>query len=241
MEQLALDKCQLAIYSSDWAAKTAIENYRVDPSKVKVVPFGANIECDRDISYIKTLIDAKPSHQCNLLFIGVEWYRKGGDIALQVAEELNKQGLPTQLTVVGCKPNAEQPLPDFVTSLGFVSKTTEEGVQKIKQLLSEAHFLILPSMADCTPIVFCEANSFGVPCLATNVGGIPTIIKDDVNGKTFAKEANIADYCTYISNVFSNYSQYKSLALSSFNEYQCRLNWSVAGKTVKKLLTNLVR
>jgi hypothetical protein len=72
------------------------------------------------------------------------------------------------------------------------------------------------------------------------VGGIPTIIKDDVNGKVFSKEANIANYCTYISNLFSNYSEYKHLALSSFNEYQCRLNWSVAGKTVKNLLTELV-
>lgn len=239
MEKLALDKCKLAIYSSDWAAKTAIENYQIEPSKVKVVPFGANIECTQDIGEIRTLVDSRPSNQCNLLFLGVEWYRKGGDIALQVAEELNKQGLPTKLTVVGCKPITEQPLPNFVMPLGFVSKTTEEGLQKIKKLLSESHFLILPSMADCTPIVFCEANSFGVPCLTTNVGGIPTLIKDDVNGKIFAKEADIADYCTYISNLFSNYSQYKRLALSSFNEYQSRLNWSVAGQTVKKLLKEL--
>ena len=43
-EQLALTKCRLAIYSSEWAANTAIQNYGVNPAKVKVVPFGANIE-----------------------------------------------------------------------------------------------------------------------------------------------------------------------------------------------------
>ncbi|HEY9727801.1 MAG TPA: glycosyltransferase [Chroococcales cyanobacterium] len=240
MEKLALDKCKLAIYASDWAAQTAIENYQVDPSKVKVVPFGANIECARVFDDIKTIVDSRPSNQCNLLFIGVEWYRKGGDIALKVAEELNKQGLPTKLTIVGCNPITELPLPDFVTSLGFVSKTTEDGLRTIQKLLTEAHFLILPSRAECYGIVLCEANSFGVPCLATNVGGIPTIIKDDVNGKIFAKEAEIADYCTYIASLFSNYSLYKRLALSSFNEYQCRLNWSVAGQTVEKLLKELV-
>src|SRR5450759_1120953 len=41
-EQLALARCRLAIYSSDWAASTAIQHYAVDPGKVKVVPFGAN-------------------------------------------------------------------------------------------------------------------------------------------------------------------------------------------------------
>ncbi|HEY9601122.1 MAG TPA: glycosyltransferase family 4 protein [Allocoleopsis sp.] len=240
MEQLALDKCQLAIYSSDWAAKTAIENYQVDPSKVKVVPFGANIECDRVFDDIKTIVDSRPSNQCNLLFLGVEWSRKGGNIAINVAEELNKQGLPTKLTIVGCNPIAELPLPDFVTTLGFVSKTTEGGLRTIQKLLTEAHFLILPSKAECYGIVFCEANSFGVPCLTTNVGGIPTIIQDDLNGKTFDKEAKVKDYCAYIFNLFSDYSQYKELALSSFKEYQCRLNWSVAGKTVKKLLKELV-
>src|SRR5262249_53362050 len=46
MEQAALSNCRLAIYSSDWAAKTAKDNYDVDVSKLQVVPFGANVECD---------------------------------------------------------------------------------------------------------------------------------------------------------------------------------------------------
>jgi glycosyltransferase involved in cell wall biosynthesis len=240
MERLAIERCKLAIYSSEWAAKTAIENYKIEQSKVKVIPFGANLECSGDFNYVKSLVDSRPSNQCKLLFLGVEWFRKGGDKALEVAKELNKQGLTTKLTIVGCQPIVDKPLPDFVRSLGFVSKTSKEGLEIINQLLAESHFLILPSVADCTPIVICEANSFGVPCLATNVGGITTIVKDELNGKTFAKEASVADYCTYISNLFYDYSQYRKLALSSFDEYQSRLNWSMAGKRVKELLVELV-
>ena len=240
MERLALEKCSLAIYSSDWAAKTAIENYQIDRSKVKVVPFGANIECDRNLNDIKTIVDSRPSNKCKLLFLGVDWFRKGGNIALEVAKELNQQGLKTELTVVGCQPMVDKALPNFVKSLGFISKASKEGLQTIERLLSESHFLILPSRAECYGVVFCEANSFGVPCIATNVGGIPSIIKNDLNGKTFPLNDSIANYCTYISNLFSDYSQYKNLALSSFNEYQSRLNWSVAGQTVKKLMMELV-
>jgi Glycosyltransferase Family 4 len=43
LEQSALDRCSLALYSSEWAATSALEHYRVDPRKVHVVPFGANI------------------------------------------------------------------------------------------------------------------------------------------------------------------------------------------------------
>ncbi|MFB8791755.1 MAG: hypothetical protein U7123_23655 [Potamolinea sp.] len=72
------------------------------------------------------------------------------------------------------------------------------------------------------------------------MGGITTVIKDDVNGKTFSTSASIAEYCSYLYDLFDDYSRYKELALSSFNEYQTRLNWSVAGQAVKKLLMEVI-
>jgi glycosyltransferase involved in cell wall biosynthesis len=239
LEHLAHQKCRLAIYSSDWAAQAAISHYKVDESKVKVVPFGANIETEYSLDEVNNIVKSRPSNQCKILFLAVEWYRKGGDIALKVATELNQAGLNAELTIVGCKPITEEPLPNFIKSLGFISKSTKQGKAKISQLIAESHFLILPSLADCTPIVLCEANSVGVPCLTTNVGGIPTIIKDNLNGKTFDLTANPCEYSNYILELFSNYSNYLELALSSFHEYQSRLNWSVAGKTVKDLLLEI--
>lgn len=234
MEKSALQRCSLAIYSSDWAAQTAIQNYEIEEAKVKVIPFGANIKCDRTADDIKNLIEKKPSGKCKLLFMGVDWARKGGNVAIKVAKELNRSGLETELTVVGCHPLVNEPLPTFVKSLGFINES-----ERIN-LFMESHFLILPSRADCTPIVFCEANSFGVPCLTTNVGGISTIIKDGLNGKMFSKDADIEEYNAYILDLFLNYSRYKCLALSSFMEYLSRLNWAVAGGTLKKYLLEYI-
>jgi len=185
-------------------------------------------------------LESRPRDKCKLLFLGVDWFRKGGDIALEVTKQLNQAGFSAELTVVGCLPVVDGSLPNCVKVLGFINKSTKDGREQLDRLISESHFLILPSTADCTPIVFCEANSFGVPCISTNVGGIPTVIKDGLNGKLFSLDAEIYDYCKYISDIFSNYSQYQCLALSSFNEYQTRLNWSVAGKTVKRLLSELI-
>jgi glycosyltransferase involved in cell wall biosynthesis len=67
-----------------------------------------------------------------------------------------------------------------VKFLGYISKSTQEGSEQIDRLLSDAHFLMLPTRADCTPYVIPEANSFGLPCITTNVGGIPTMVKDHV-------------------------------------------------------------
>jgi glycosyltransferase involved in cell wall biosynthesis len=239
-ERSALSRCSLAIYSSEWAAQTAIKNYKIPPSKVKVVPFGPYLEYDNTLNDVKNMVYSRSSNRCKLLFIGADWRMKGGDIAFNVAKKLNRMGLKTELTVVGCRPTLDEPIPSFVRSEGYISKFTKEGLNRIKRLFSESHFLILPSKSEAFGVVFCEASSFGVPSLATNVGGIPTAIRDGLNGKLFSKDASVEEYCQYILSLFSNYSEYKRLALSSFHEYQHRLNWSVAGQTVKKLMIELI-
>lgn len=234
MDRLILEKCDLAIFSSDWAAKAVITEYQVAPSKVKVVPFGANIDCNWDKNTIQNMIESRPVNKCKLLFVGAEWHRKGGDVALEVARSLNARGLETELTVVGCNPIIKEDLADFVKVVGFINKSTNGHL--LNKLFAESHLMILPSKADCSPAVLRDASAFGLPCISTEVGGIPTIIKEGLNGKLFASDAEVSEYCTYIYKLFDNYTQYKQLALSSFNEYQTRLNWLAAGQTVKKML-----
>jgi glycosyltransferase involved in cell wall biosynthesis len=234
MESAALRKCRFVFYTSEWAAQSAVKLYGVDVEKVKVIPWGPNIECDRTPKDIHVIAKAKSSNPCRLLFVGSDWRRKGEDRALKVAQELNKMGLNTELTIVGCQPLTGEPLPSFVRWEGFINKYTAEGREKMEELLAASHFLILPTRADCTPLVLTEANSFGVPCLATNVGGIGTIINDGVNGKLFASDAPIAEYCEYVMSLMGDYHAYQELALSSFHEYQTRLNWSVVCQTAKQ-------
>ncbi|OKH32828.1 group 1 glycosyl transferase [[Phormidium ambiguum] IAM M-71] len=240
MEKAAFDRSKLVIFITDWAAESAIKIYGIDRAKVKVIPWGANIECDRNTETINTIIESKDRSPCKLLFIGVDWIRKGGDVALEVAKQLNQSGLKTELFVLGCQPITNEPLPSFVKVLGFIDKSTDEGKAEMKKLFSESHFLIMPSKADCSPMVLSEANSFGLPCLSTKVGGIPNIIIDNLNGKTFALTASISEYCDCITNLMNNYKDYQNLVRSSFNEYQNRFNWSVIGKQAKELISNLL-
>lgn len=239
METQALERCNLAIYASDWAAQTAIATYGASPNKVRVVPLGANLDFSPSQDEVQTLIQQRPTDHCKLLFLGVDWYRKGGDIALAIATALNAAGLPTELTIVGCQPPMDDPLPSFVRSLGFISKATTAGKQKITTLLGESHFLVLPTRAECYGLVFCEANAFGVPCVGSDVGGVPTIIKSGRNGQLFSLNTDIQVYCDYISNILSHYNSYKKLALSAFQEYQKRLNWTISGQHLGMLMATL--
>ena len=234
MEQRALSNCRLAIYTSEWARKTAIEYYDVDPKKVKVVPFGTNVNSNRSKEDIETIVENKKFDICRLLFVGVDWYRKGGDLALEVAKELNKRGLKTELTVVGCRP-LEDP-PEFVKLIPFLSKKTQEGREAMDKLMTDSHFFVLPSCAETYGSVFGEASSFGLPSLSRRVGGITTAIQDGKNGQTFDLDAGTEKYCDYIQEILADHKAYKELALSSFNEYTNRMNWPAVGQMVNELI-----
>jgi glycosyltransferase involved in cell wall biosynthesis len=240
VESLALSRSSLAIYSSEWAAQTAVENYHVQRSKVKVVPFGPYLKCDRTFDDVRRLVYERATDVCRLLFFGREWRRKGGDIALEVTRELNEMGLPTELMIAGTDGPTCEKLPEFAASLGYLDKSTDEGLDTIQSLLARSHFLILPTRADCAPAAIREASAFGLPSVTTDVGGISTLVRDGANGRIFPADASISAYCEYISDLMSNYPSYRDLALSTFEEYKVRLNWSVAGQTVKRLLMDVV-
>jgi glycosyltransferase involved in cell wall biosynthesis len=238
-ERAALNRCDLAIYWSDWAAKTALDRYNLDPAKVKVIPAGANIQNGMRFEEIKDAIDHRSLSECRLVWIGVDWYRKGGDVAFQVAKKLNESGLKTTLSIVGCEPEMDAPLPEFVKPLGFIDKDSPEGYAQLKQLLLASHFLVMPCRAEAYGLVFCEASAFGLPSISSNVGGIPTAVRNGYNGQAFPLDTPVESYCDYILELFATPQNYRDLALSSFNEYKTRLNWTVATQKAKEFMAEI--
>jgi glycosyltransferase involved in cell wall biosynthesis len=237
MEQSALSRAGLAIYCSDWAAKTAVANYEVDAEKVKVVPYGANIDVSHTREDMIELVKARASKCRKLLFLGVEWHRKGGDIALSVAQELNRQGLNTKLYVIGCEPPIKKPYPSFLEVVPFVNKGTREGMDRLISYLLQSHFLILPTRAEAFACVTCEASAFGLPAIIFNPGGLP--IEDHVNGHVMAPDASVADFCELIVHYFDNFEEYRALAVSSYDRYANHLNWEMSADRVRSMIAEL--
>jgi glycosyltransferase involved in cell wall biosynthesis len=240
LEKAALERCSLIILTSDWAAQFATRTYGIPPKKIHVIPRGSNNERSLSVEDVKTSIEERPLDTCTLTFVGVDWDRKGGDVALSVAERLNERGLPTTLQIIGCQPKRAYTLPSFVKPLGFLHRANPDEFEIFESALCKSHFLILPSRAEHCAIALSEANSYGVPCLTTDVGGIPTIVQGGRNGSTFKLNSDIDDYCEYVMKYMSNPNQYRKLALSSLQEFETRLSWNVAKQKAKELLERIV-
>ena len=142
--------------------------------------------------------------------------------------------------LIGATPPSAAGLPPFVKCLGFIDMSTAEGRRRIDQAISAAHFMLLPSRAETFGHVLCEANAFGVPCLATAVGGIPTAIRDGVNGRLYPVDAGADAYADDIASLMRDPDVYRTLALTSFAEFQSRLSYDATARTVRTLIEPLL-
>lgn len=240
IDRLAVANADLLIYTSQWAANSAIKHYGADPGKVAIVPFGANLDELPSFEEVENCIVYRTKRkQINLLFLGVDWLRKGGDYAIEVTERLNKAGVAATLHIVG----AVNPPPHinsrFVVNHGYISKATPEGQRKISSLLSSSHFLLLPTLADCTPVACSEANAFGVPCITSDVGGLKSIVTDGINGHTFAHQNFVEDATRYIASLVESEKAYKELCYSAYNRYATELNWGSVGRRIVQLIKDI--
>jgi glycosyltransferase involved in cell wall biosynthesis len=236
LEDSALKKASAVISSSEWAAQSVVEFYHTNRKKVYVVPLGANFE---DVPRREIVLKRKRSDQCKLLFIGVSWQRKGGDIAFETLLKLEEMGIRAELTVCGCTPPSAFSH-ERMTIIPFLDKNNEGQRRELENLFLTSDFLLLPTRNDCTPIVFCEANSFGLPVITTNTGGVPGVIIDGENGFMLPLDARGAEYARVIARVYKDDKRYAELVASSRAAFDDRLNWDAWGSTMKNIISTLL-
>ncbi len=236
IQDFALKKASAVIYSSAWAARSAIEDYGADPKKIHVVPFGANLD---EVPSREVVLAREKSEQCRLLFLGVDWVRKGGDIAFETLLKLEELGVQAELIVCGCTP-PEGVAHERMKVIPFLDKNDERQRKELEQLLISADFLLVPTRAEAYGLVFCEASAFGLPVITTNTGGVPEIVREGENGFLLPYEARGDAYAEVIARVFRNDERYTELVRTSRAAFEERLNWDAWGIAVKQVLADLL-
>ncbi len=224
VEKNAFSKIRLQLFSSRWAANFTHCHYGF--SNIVDVAFGSNIFPK---SSVEKMISLKKTIPFQLTFISLDWYRKGGDIVLDTVNVLISMRVPIHLTIIGCRPPNDFDR-NHITIIEHLDKNAYGEIQTLENILLSTHLVLLPTRADCTPIVVAEAFAFGIPVLASKTGGLPSMITDDINGYLF--EINEAGYyANKILEIFEDPMLYSRLALSSLNTSKEILNWEAWAST----------
>lgn len=229
VERIALAKASKIIVTSEWAKQSAIKDFGADPNKFSIIPFGANLQEEPTSEEAYQFITERIQrlHNIKLLFIGKNWERKGGSLALNACKHLITEGIDVQLTVVGSVPPAlHSDLVDHVTVIPNLNKNDESDFIKFRKLMEEHHMLILPTRADCTPIVFSEAAAFALPVITTNVGGITDVLRHEHSALILELEDDSGKYAEAIKTISRRADIYEQFSKNSRTLYEQKLNWN---------------
>lgn len=217
-DRLAVINSRLTLYSSHWAANAATLHHKVSDDKVKVLPFGANLDKDPDEPEEIFF----PPLRLKLLFVGVSWKDKGGPIALQTLEHLLAAGIDAELVICGCLPPIQHP---NMRVLGFLNKNIPEQFSILLQEFRTSHFFILPTLYEAYGLVFCEAAAYGLPALAPETGGIPTIIQHNKTGFLLPPGSNGTAYAKPILELLQQPHLWQAMRKAARKRYAETLNW----------------
>lgn len=152
-----------------WAANSLVSDYGVAKDKIEVIPPGVDLTVFRP-----TLVPRRPG-RVKVLFVGADFERKGGHDLLEAARGLADS---VEIDVVTGTETVEIP--------AGVRATVHHGLrpqsERLVSLYQAADIFVLPSRGDCMPQAVAEAMACGLPVVATAVGAMAEMIRDDVNG-----------------------------------------------------------
>ena len=215
LEKLSLKKCKKIIYSSQYALMNAKKRYKIKDHKLYTLPFVADLHFQNKTKTKKLISESK---LINFLSVGVDWRRKGMDKTIKFIKNLQKinKNRIINLNIIGCKSNLKVKN-NNIKIHGYLSKKNPSDVKKLKKFYRNAHFFILLSREDATPVVFLEAASYGLPIITNKVGGISSIVKN--NGIFFNTNDNFKIQYKKIKKLLRN-KNYIKYSLSSLKQYQ---------------------
>ncbi|MFF1353305.1 glycosyltransferase family 4 protein [Streptomyces sp. NPDC058297] len=156
-------------------ADAAIGKFFGDAGRVRHVPNGVDVPAPSGFRL-------NGSSGPNILYCGRLSPEKGADAAV-LAFELILRSLPhAQLHLVGTGPD-ESLVRRTVSALGLSGNVHFYGsVSGALTAELGADMLLVPSRADAANLVVLEAMASNIPIVATEVGGIPEMVRKDIDG-----------------------------------------------------------
>lgn len=165
LERNLYRRCARIFTTSESTRASFIRHYGVPAERVQVVGVGVQRLFEHE---------RKTYDENTVLFVGIDFERKGGPVLLKAFAEVKKRLPAAKLLIVGPRPGRVQP---GVEWLGHV--TDREMVQ---ELFAQATVFAIPSVCDPFPRVVFEAMSHALPVVGSTSDGIPEMISEGKTG-----------------------------------------------------------
>ncbi len=108
-----------------------------------------------------------------ILFVGIDWERKGGPDLFEAFKEIVKKHPDAKLVIIGASPKIKN------ANCQVLGKIP---LEKVPGYYKNAAVFCMPTKREPFGLVYLEAMLYKLPVVATNIGAIPDFIQNDKNG-----------------------------------------------------------
>ncbi len=173
-ERAVYDGAEGIFTISDRLRLSFIEDFGLPAERVHAVRCGPNFNADEIPG------DRAPVREPNILFVGTQFQRKGGDVLLEAFRTVRRTLPAARLTIVG--PRNLDVTDEGVDMVGHLRQDDPAARRRLLDAYASAAVYCLPTRYEPFGISYLEAMYFGVPCVGTNTGAVPEMIVDGETG-----------------------------------------------------------
>jgi len=154
-----------------------IQDFDVPPERVRSIGAGVNLE------RLPEYVPDKDYDRKELLFIGVDFGRKGGWQLLRAFKHVRERLPESRLHIVGPRTLDIPPeLAGGVRYHGFLAKSDPHDYARLTRLFRECSLYVMPSLYEPFGIAPLEAMLHQLPCVVTNGWGLKETVADGQTG-----------------------------------------------------------
>jgi alpha-maltose-1-phosphate synthase len=173
LEKAAFEHATHICTRAHYVRDSVVQDYGIDPGKVTAIGGGINFPL---LPNLNTRVYHNPKVPA-VLFIGKDFYRKGGDVLLKAFAQTRRNHPNARLKMVtSAPPDLNLPL-DGVEIIPPIWDRTV-----IEQLYREASVFVLPSRLETWGDVLLEAMAFGLPCIGVSGEAMGEMIAHEQTG-----------------------------------------------------------
>ncbi len=160
--------------------------------------WGKNIDIERHYLGVPQIVGVKSECRSNLKISSSEFviltvanfnHIKGLDtlcLAVKILVANNQLPSNAKFYIVGQPEKDIEELNGLINRTGIGNYVKMTGISNsVPQYMCAADLYVQPSRAEGLPLALMEATSVGLPIVASNVGGIPEVVKNSFNGLLF--------------------------------------------------------
>lgn len=213
--------------------------------------------CSRNISVIPNGVEVKPFEQITretarrrlginetekiVLFVGSLYLIKGIRYLIEAMPRITQTEPNARLLLVGDGEQRES-LERLVGTLQLLGRVFFAGRvphDRVPTFMAASDLFVLPSLSEGLPIVILEAMAAALPIVATNVGGVPSIVKDGASG-FLVNPRNPVQIADSVSFILSDPELRQNMSGYNKNEVM-RYTWKNVVDDFERVLVNYVK